>query len=78
MRYIRLFTRYIKGFQAVLVGFSGGKVRVFTESVCKANEKTMKLSPMEIVNRMINTEEELKHFIKQNNVRAPADCHLYG
>ena len=46
--------------------------------ISKADEKTMKLSPMEIVNRMINTEEELKHFIKQNNVRAPADCHLYG
>jgi hypothetical protein len=38
----------------------------------------MRLSPLEIVNRMINTEEELKHFIKQNCIHAPGDCHLYG
>lgn len=41
-------------------------------------KKTMRLSPLEIVNRMINTEEELKHFIKQNCIHAPGDCHLYG
>ena len=73
MRYLSLgCSRYI-GFLRGIVRVSMGK-----KSVSKANEKTMKLSPMEIVNRMINTEEELKHFIKQNNVRAPADCHLYG
>ena len=71
MRYLSLgCSRYL--------GFLRGRVSMVKKSVSKANEKTMKLSPMEIVNRMINTEEELKHFIKQNNVRAPADCHLYG
>lgn len=61
----------------------GKKVAYYEENDIRTGEflcssQTMHLSPLEIVNRMINTEEELKHFIKQNCIHAPGDCHLYG
>ena len=31
-----------------------------------------------MITRMINTEEELKHFIKQNNIPTDAGNHIFG